>query len=280
MKATTKRTSAAVVGAGILALSLLAGALTSAAAAETVSRYDFGTGESTVEQPGPQRIDQPVVDAIRVESKRQTGRGGLVSAQPQHMLHQKCTVAFESADALFVQPNQSNDTIVRDPWREACGSRWAEVTATKHAHLHLSFVNPDIAWCPSGPLSGQFAVVDAYQNCTAIDPLTEPRTSPVSHYGDEIVELRTYDIDGYHPFRLDEIRIVDSTVSLCAQKQPPEDTIVANTNNGTSSTQCWTLGPGVWDLASYTSNTKRVTITGAETNGVPFSFDDIKIVNQ
>lgn len=272
-------------GAGTLALSMLASALTSTAAADEKSpQYEVGVAAPMV-QPGSQVINRLATNDMRtvetdIKSPAKTPARRMAITSGNHTMQAACEVEFEGSDPLMIQQYHAINTFVVNPWIEQCGGRYTYVTATKYNHLHLGYENTDIGLCGNGPLASQFAFINDNGSCTEIDPLTEPRIAPMAHANSEVVQFQMYDADGYQPFRLDGIRIVNRDVRLCAQKQPPTDTIVSNTNDGTSSTQCWILEPGYWNLASYTSNTKIVTMTGADEGGSPFSFDDMKIVNQ
>lgn len=283
-----KRVVSMAVGVAAVAVSLLAGALTSAAAADEALPVRNLVAAPMVETGMP-IIERVATNDMRVieQVKLHNTRAGEFTA-PQRQLAGGCTVEFDDSDALLIQPDFARNQFANQPWRERCGNVWTEVTGTKWSHLHLDFVADDIGPCLDGwdPLGGSFARLstgpDGEQICTDFDPLTEPRTSPRSHVGSEVVRFKMYDIDGYQPFRLDRIRVKDQAIRLCAQPMDAQTGLVFGEaqDGALSGASCWTLGEGLWDLSNYTDNTGTVTMTGAGNSSAPFSFDDITITDQ
>ena len=198
-----------------------------------------------------------------------------------------CDVTFDDSDALLIQTNHAQDQFLVDPWREQCGSAWTEITASTYNHLHLGFVDPEIGPCfnPDEALAGSYArIVGAdpwTATCQAFDPLTEPRTSPYSHFGDAVIKVRLYDEDGYTSFRLDRIRVKNTAIRLCAQPAELTGAYIAQgpvEPGAMAGASCWNLEPGLWDLSGHTADTGIVTLTGAHGNDSPFSFDDLELV--
>lgn len=289
-RVTLKRLMTMGLGVFTVGISLLAGALTSAAAADDESSLPVYTA-----------VAAPMVeDGTPVINRRTTNDMLVAEVAPVHRglvgkfgtsnptLASTCTVDFNDSDALLIQPENALNQFVVDPWRERCGDIWTEVTGTKYNHLHLDYLANDIGLCTAwgDVLGGSYARLgtdgQGEQTCTAFDPLTEPRSSPRSHSSDEVVRFKMYDIDGYQPFRLDRIRVKDQAIRLCAQPMDAGEGLTweAATPGGLAGASCWTLSPGYWDLSSYTDNTGVVTMTGANNNASPFAFDDIDITDQ
>ena len=287
-KSSIRRATTNVLGVLAVLASVLAGALTSAAAAHEPVLPDHPGVTVPMVQKGMTVIDREITADMRLDLDRPpaSSRGRLVA--PTRLMKSDCTIGFDDSDALVFQPEHARTQFVADPWRERCGDVWSEVTGTKWNHLHLDYVANDIGPCfdPYSPFNGSYARlgVDAEgdQTCADFDPLTEPRISPRSHSSDEVVRFQMYDIDGYQPFRLDRIRVVDQTIRLCVQPMHAELTVVwgAPQAGALSQASCWNLSAGTWDLSAHTDNTGVVTMTGAVNSGAPFSFDDISITDQ
>ncbi len=285
-----KRLIAMLLGVATLSTSLLVGALTSAAAADDKAMPVQNLIAAPMVEADTPIIERAVTNDMRVDTKARFGqiRGGKFAANPSHQLAGGCTIGFNDSDALLIQPEYARNQFAADPWREKCGQLWSEVTGTGWNHLHLDYIANDIGPCLDGldPLGGMFARLSTSpqgeQVCTDFDPLTEPRTSPRSHSSNDVVRFKMYDIDGYQPFRLNQIRVIDQAIRLCAQPVDAEPGFVMGEaqNGALAGASCWTLTPGLWDLSNHTDNMVTVTMTGAVNNGAPFSFDDINITDQ
>ncbi|MDW3177391.1 MAG: hypothetical protein R8J94_08410 [Acidimicrobiia bacterium] len=274
-----KRLTMMGLGSALIAVSVLAGALTSAAAAHDL----HGTYElQTESEPDDNVVEFEATNAIRID-ERATARfspNGKFAARTPTLRSGGCDIVFEG-DPLLFQPDYARNTFVTEPWREKCSSTWTEVVGSTYQHLHLGFQNEDISLCGSGPLAGQFAMIGDDFSCTDFDPLTEPRSAPYSHSGNEVVEFRMYDADGYQNFRLDRIRVVDNPIRVCVHKAGGGlDTVVMNGGAGSPNATCWNLDEGYWNLSGHDVDAHLVTLTGANGSSSPFSFDDIRITER
>ncbi len=285
-----KRLIAMLLGVATLSTSLLVGALTSAAAADEKARPLQNLIAAPMVETDTPIIERVATNDMRIDTKARFGqiRGDKFTTNPSHQLAGGCTIGFSDSDALLIQPEYAVNQFAGDPWRERCGNLFSEVTATNEHHLHLDYAAGDIGLCTNydESLGGSYARLgtdgQGEQTCVAFDPLTEPRDSPRTHYSTEVVRFKMYDIDGYQPFRLNQIRVKDQPIRLCAQPVDVEIGIVMGgaQAGGMSGASCWTLTAGLWDLSNYTDNTETVTMTGAPGSTGPFSFDDINITDQ
>lgn len=284
-----KRMVSIVVGMATLSVSLLVGALTSAAAAEETQLPAYAREAAPMVEPGVQVIERFATNDMRVREIARFGpRASGKFANPNRPMLSGCTIEFNDSDALMVQPEFARNQFVTQPWRERCGNVWSEVTGTKYNHLHLGYLANEIGLCTNWdePFAGTYARLgtdgEGEQTCSDFDPLTEQRSSPRSHIGTEVVRFRMYDIDGYQPFRLNQIRVKDQAIRLCAQPIDAEAGIVIGEaqDGEMSGASCWNLDPGLWNLSNYTDNTGTVTMTGAAGSIGSFSFDDINITDQ
>ena len=259
-------------GVALLAASLLASVLASPVGAlelRSEREYRPNVESSFV------AIERNPLGAVRLDTTNQSqpfAIGGF-SSEPGVAHGQTCDITFDGY-ALKFQPDNARSGWISNPWREQCGGTWTEVMPTQANHMHLGYENSDIGPCQQGLLSGQFAVIDDYGNCTDFDPLTEPRAAMSSHNGAEVVDFRMVGDDGYENFGFDGIRVGSVPIRVCIYSADI-DKIVANTG-GVNAT-CGTLTEGYWDLTGHDEDASRVTLTGHNTSGPSFSFDDIRV---
>ena len=278
--ATVKRLFSMGLGSVLVALSLLAGALTSPAAANDRA---WTQELRTDVEPGYAVVDRPATADMRIVDTTATKRfapSSKIAARTPTLRSGGCDIVFEG-DPLLVQPDFARNQFVTAPWYEQCKDTWTEVIASNYLHLHLGFQNPDIGPCGHGPLAGQFAIIEDDFTCTDFDPLTEARISPYSHSGNEVIEFRMYDADGYQNFRFDRIRVVDGPIRVCVHSAAAiGGTLVMNGGAGAGNATCWNLDEGYWNLSGHDVDAHLVTLTGADGTASPFSFDDIRITER
>lgn len=277
--ATVKRLFSMGLGSALIAISLLAGALTSPAAADDRA---WALELRTAVEPGYAVIDLQATNEMRIVEPRTTklSPAGKFTGRAPMRQGGTCDIIFEG-DPLLLQPDFARNQFVNAPWYEQCDDTWTEVIASNYLHLHLGFQNTDIGPCGQGPLAGQFAIIEDDFTCTDFDPLTEPRTAPYSHSGNEVIEFRMYDADGYQNFRFDRIRVLDGPIRVCIHEAGAQmGTLVMNGGAGAGNASCWDLDEGYWNLSGHDVDATLVTLTGANGNGAPFSFDDIRITER
>ena len=260
------------VGVALLAASLLA----------PVFAGPVGALELRAEQEDRQSIESRFVvaewnplGAVRLDALNQNqpyAVGGFSSGQS--VAHgQSCDITFDGYPLTF-QPDNARSGWVSEPWREQCGQRWTEVVATHNDHMHLGYENTDIVPCSQGPLASVYAIVDDYGNCTDFDPLTEPRSAMYSHNEAEVIDFRMVGDDGYEDFRFDRIRVGSAPIRVCIYSADLNKFVA---DGGGTNATCGVLPEGYWDLRGHDEDARLVTLTGHNTSGAPFSFDDIRI---
>ena len=260
------------VGVALLAASLLASVLAS----------PVGALELRSAQENRPSIESRLVavelnslQAVRLDTpgRNQPYAVGGFSSEPRVAHGQACDITFDGYPLTF-QPDNARSGWVADPWREQCGQTWTEVAPTHENHMHLGYENTDILPCSQGPLAGVYAIVDDYGNCTDFDPLTEPRTAMYSHNEVEVIDFRMVGDDGYENFRFDRIRVGSAPIRVCIYSADINKFVA---NSGGTNATCGVLPEGYWDLSGHDEDARLVTLTGHNTSGAPFSFDDIRI---